>query len=240
MDTKKTKLPKLRKNLDKSPYECHYCGTRFRREGNFLKHSCKDMQREELLNTIDGERAWIYYSDWMKLKCRPVYTKKAFIRSRFFNAFINFSKYATRAKIPKIDLYIKYMIKNDYPPYMWVMDKVYGRYIDYYDYKIDPIISVKVSIETLDNLADTFRCNIDDVFNRTSHNTIISLIRQRQISPWLLIHSPQFLKYVNKASTEHEMILKSFISPMTWKKKLEKIPEKKRKLIRDIVRALNL
>jgi len=240
MVIKKMNLPKLKKNSDSLPYECHYCLKRFKREGNFLNHKCKDMRREELLGTINGEAAWLMYKDWMKLCGRRVHTKKSFIRSRFFNAFIDFYKYSLKLRIPRKDLFMKFMVDNKFPPTMWAMDKVYGQYISYLDYKVDPIVHVKISLETLDTLADTFNCSIEDVFDKIYHGEIIKLLQQRQLSPWLLIHSPKFLLFVKNASTEHEMILQSYIPLSIWQKKINKLSSKKREFIRNLVSRLNL
>lgn len=230
----------LKKNSNKIQYECSFCLKKFKYESGILKHQCEAMHRNMLMKTLTGEVAWQFYKTWMKLRNSRVYKKNLFVKSKYFNAFINFRKYSIKVGIPDTGLYIKYMISKLYSPSMWIMDDVYGEYVTYLDSMVDPITNVKISITTLDSLADSLDCAIEEVFNEILPGEVILLLRQRKLSPWLLIHSPKFHKFVKTATKEQERILRSYVSPGVWQQKLNKISPKKRELIRKLVRALNL
>jgi hypothetical protein len=56
-------------------------------------------------------------------------------------------------------------------------------------------------------------------------NEVIVLLRERQLSPWILLFSKKFKEMlVNRVSDEQRIIMESIIRPQYWTTKFKKLP----------------
>jgi hypothetical protein len=126
----------------------------------------------------------------------------AFMESKFYRSFVNFTQLVIDANIAKPDRYIQLMVENDLQPPMWCNNNVYKVYMDWYDKLSDPIEVVQASINYLFDICEKEEVQLEDVFMHLGAQRVISLIRQRRLTPWLLFHSPKFgslLKTLDKS-----------------------------------------
>jgi len=226
--------------MKEANFKCNHCSTSFVHEDRYLKHKCKQMQRKEDLETPLGQAAWLYYQYWMKANHRFVPEVKSFLHSKFFSPFMRFAKFVKEVRIPDPELYIELMIELDMMPAMWTSDIIYVAYIEYLDKKIPPIRNAKITIETLFNLAEDMKCDITEIFNHLDPHEVIQLIRQRKISPWLLLRSRKFNEfYHNRLTKDNRMLLETIVIPKRWAEKLKNSAEDVKK-IDQFVEALGL
>ena len=227
---------------EEAPYQCHYCHKRFQRESNFIKHKCKQMEREEKLRTALGQAAWQYYQDWMRLQRKRVPDDRTFLKSQYYNSFNRFAEFVKKLSLPSPDTFIKLMIDNDFPPTLWTRDEVYARYLEHLDRSVSPKQLAEITAQTLDKLADILECDISEVFEELHPNEAIELIKQRKLSPWILLNSQKFfvfLQKVNKENMEQFIILEAVIRPKYWGEQFQKKP-KVVKFMKTIVDGLDL
>lgn len=184
------------------------------------------MQRDAEFRTPEGQAAWLFYLKWMKAYRRGEPTVEAFLTSKFYNAFMKFSRFTKRVNIPDVDAYIWLMSKDDISPMMWTMDEAYARYIENTDRKLGANQNAKITIDTLFDLKDEYGCEVEDIFNIVEPNVIIQLLRQRRLSPWILLKSQKFKQFFkHSCSTEERMIMESIIRPAYWAEKFEQHPD---------------
>jgi len=208
--------------MSESRYQCHYCGHRFTHEHRFIKHRCKQMIRDEEFRSADGQAAWLYYQKWMKAYRRIVPNSKSFLHSKYFNSFFRFSQFVKRVQIPDIDAFIKMMKEKDISPTIWTNDQVYALFLEYMDRKVSPIRHAEITINTLFDLADEHDIDVSDIFDVVTPNEVIQLLRQRRLSPWILLNSTRFKQfYVDKTTAEERIVMESIIRPQYWKKKFD-------------------
>lgn len=206
-----------------TPFVCTYCGHRFSFEERYLKHRCKQMVREEQFKTPIGQQAWLYYQKWMKASHKLVPQVKAFLHSKFYGSFIRFAEFVQRSKIPDPDMYISLMVDIDMAPAMWTSDPVYALFIEHLDKKISPSKHAQITINTLFTIAENAQCDVSEVFNTLQPNDMIQLLRQRKLSPWLLLQSKKFKIFLTtKLTKEQRIILETIVRPHIWQDKLKK------------------
>jgi hypothetical protein len=204
-------------------FKCHYCGTMFSSEVRFLKHKCKQMKRDEEFNTPMGKSAWLMYQQWMKAYKRQVPQSKSFLHSKFYNSFIKFAKFAKQVNVPDMDLFIWLMKERDISPVIWDTDEVYTMYLEFIDRQGNPNKLAEVTIETLFGYTETYNCDISDIFEHVTPQVIIQHLRERRLTPWILLHSKKFKTFfINKTTTEDRIILESIIRPKYWTEKFNK------------------
>ena len=90
-----------------------------------------------------------------------------------------------------------------------------------------PAIShAQQTINTLFDIAEIGDCEVNEVFEMMTPSEVIQLLRERQLTPWLLLNSKKFMNfYISKVSSEERLIMESIIRPAYWAEKFEKYPK---------------
>ena len=207
-------------------FECSYCHKPFVKETTFLNHKCKTMERTEELKTQMGQMAYSLYGTWMKMYKRSVPRTESFMVSRYYGAFIKFAEYIKQINLPDVDAFIQMMIEKDLSPHLWTNDKVYVQYIEFLDRRSTPIKQASITVSTLLKQADQHNIDVSFIFDALSPSDVLQLIRERRISPWILLVSGKFKRTViEKWTLEQQQLLENLIRPMYWKLKFDKNPD---------------
>ncbi len=189
-------------------FECMHCHGKFVREDRYLAHRCKMMERDEEFHTPIGQSAWVYYDKWMRAYRRLVPAPSAFLKSRYYQSFVKFAKMVQVLHLPDVDAFILLMKEKDISPTIWANDQVYAIYLEYLDRRSTPAQQAKITVDTLFKIADAAECEVSDVFTILEPNEVISLLRERRISPWLLLFSPKFKDFlVNHTTPEQRIVM---------------------------------
>lgn len=205
-------------------YECSYCHKPFSTEARFMSHKCKTMERMETMQTIVGQIAYAQYCMWMRMYKRSEPPVETFMISKYYGAFINFAEYSKKMKLPDIEIFIKMMIEQDFSPHLWTNDKVYALYLEYIDRRTTPFKQASITINTLLFLADAAEVDVSEIFTLLNFNEVLQLIRERKLSPWILLTSVKFKQLIMNSSPEQQQLFKELIRPMYWKIKFDNNP----------------
>lgn len=183
------------------------------------------MKRAEEFQTPIGQAAWSFYQRWMKAKRYQVPRSDAFLHSKFYKPFIRFAKFAKRVNLPDVESFVWLMKEDDLPPVMWTNDEVYARYLEFLDRRADPQKRAKQTIKTLFAIADAASCDVSEVFDVITTPELIQLLRERRLSPWILLRSRKFKEFLTKATPEELTFIQTIIRPPYWKEKFEQRPQ---------------
>lgn len=221
-------------------YECSFCHSKFVQESRYLKHHCKEMKRDEEFRTPNGQAAWLFYQKWMKAYRRMIPNPESYLKSRYYQAFARFAKLTKTLHFPDVDAFIRLMKENDISPTIWNNDQVYAMYIEYLDRRTTPLQQARTTIDTLFSVSEKLECDIGDIFDNIHANEIITLLRERRISPWILLFSKKFMVILqHRASPEQRIIIESIVRPQYWTKKFNNHPEEVQ-LMKKYVEELNI
>lgn len=205
-----------------------------------MKHRCKQMIRDEEFRTPLGQAAWLYYQQWMKAYRRQIPRSQSFLHSKFYGSFVRFAKFVKAVHLPDPETFIWLMKEKDISPTIWNNDQVYALYLEFLDRKGDPQKQAQVTIDTLFDIADAADTDPGDVFNILTPSEVIQFLRERRLSPWVLLNSKKFMEfYVNRVSAEERIIMESIIRPKYWGEKFQKHPQAV-EMMRKYVAELNL
>lgn len=221
-------------------YECRFCGMRFKQESRFMNHRCVQMKRDAQIKTPLGQTAWSYYQKWMKSQRRSVPSIETFLTSKFYTTFIKFAEFAQKVGLPDIDTFIWYMTEKKIQPVIWMNNEIYTNYIEFIDKKADPFKEAQRTINNLFKIAGNLKCDVSEIFNHLYPNDVIQMLYQRQLSPWILIHSPKFKQFlITRASKDECIVMETIIRPNYWTEKKAKHPEVVEQM-KQFVRELDL
>jgi hypothetical protein len=176
------------------------------------------MKREEEMKSPNGQAALNYYQLWMRNMKRMPPPAAAFMTSKYFRTFVNFTLFSKKVDLPMPEKFIWFMVEKDYPPTLWTNDEVYSMYLEFLDHKTTPIEQAKLSLDTLYNYASNNRIEVDYVFDHLHPMDIIHMLRVRKLSPWLLLNSKKFrVLYATGVTDEQRIIMDALIGqPERW------------------------
>lgn len=200
---------------------CHFCNRRFKREVLFLKHDCKKKRRQQEIRTPIGQAAYSYYREWMRIRRFKEQSAAAFIDSNFYNAFINFAKMVQATNIGKPERYIQLMVECDIPPVLWCRDNAYAIYLDWVDTLSDPMDTVQNSIEYLIEMGKKLGVDLPNIIDALGSQQVLSLIRQRRLSPWVVFNSKKFGDMLRALSQDELKAFNLVINSSYWAKKFQ-------------------
>jgi hypothetical protein len=185
------------------------------------------MIRDEEFRTLNGQRAWNFYQKWMKAYRRQVPRSDAFLHSKFYKPFVRFAEFAKKVNLPDIDSFIWLMRDEDISPVLWTNDQVYVKYLEFLDRQADPYKRADLTVKTLLQIADAAQCDVSEVFDDViTVSELVQLLRERRLSPWILLRSKKFKHFlISKASPEELIIIEATIRAPYWKEKFEKHPD---------------
>lgn len=220
-------------------FQCKYCSATFVNEKNLKRHSCKYKKRyEHITKTSRGNTAYKKYLFWLKKCGRSVkyVDEHTFIHSTHYNYFIRFMQFSREKGIPNINLYITIMAQKGIIPQHWTQDMVLEFFLETYDWDISPKKHIATSVDTILRLSEALECEPNEIFEKLDSSSMLRLIQSRKISPWLLLNSKTFKKYLaTSASAKERDYINRFINPEKWKG----IIDKNTKLIKDIKMILD-
>lgn len=209
-------------NLSKSKnWHCHYCNRRFSGEMTFMKHHCEPRRRAQELMSPVGQAAYGYYREWMRLKRFSQPSSVAFMESRYYRAFINFAQLIQDANIANPEKYIQLMTEADVLPILWCREQCYSVYLEWVDKMSDPMDEVASSVNYLYDIAEKENVDIKDIFTHLGAARIISLVRQRRLSPWFLFCSKKFGALLKTLDKHQISAFNTVVNSSHWAKKFE-------------------
>ena len=220
---------------------CEYCRQDFKRQINFDKHECDAKVKFNYLKSAQGQAAFHYYKEWLKLhKHNGKVSEDTFLSSRYFISFQKFMIYANKMLLPNRQAFIVYMISLNILPTFWCSDELYVRYIENYDQVFAPLDQAEETVQTLYELSRIFDCKVDKVFEHLEAGDCIKLLKTRRLSPWIVLFSSLFAKYLQtKFNQEQQNLIQAVIDPRLWSDKFKNAPEDVNQM-KQIVKELKL
>lgn len=211
--------------MNEKQFQCVYCEKEFVSETRYLKHTCEKMQRHQDVKTPMGQSAYSLYQTWFRLKKKNVPDISVFLKSKYYKPFLSFAEFVKRLKITESELFIRMMNDMGILPSHWARDDMYSYYIEYLDRKISPKKQATITLKTLEKITESADCDIVDVFEAITANELIQLVRERKLSPWLLLKSAKFNVKFELMSHEEQGIFLKLVRVDYWKTKFLSQPD---------------
>lgn len=204
-------------------FVCKFCHKSLTSETRYLSHRCPAMKKTEEAQSPIGQAALGYYQRWMRVMKKHPPASSAFASSKYFRTFINFAQFVADVNLPLPDKFIWLMNEKKYPPMMWTHDDAYTQYLEFLDRKAEATDQAMLSVKTLIKISDKHDDDIANVFDHIRPAELIHLIRTRQLSPWLLLHSTKFkIFFRDNMSDEQKIILEALVNPEYWSDQFER------------------
>lgn len=197
-------------------YECKYCGKTYKQVERFRVHYCDERKKHEALFTIEGQLGFALYTKWISRRFGGSTDHEMFKRSRMFNAFIRFAKFYRKINgLNDLDQFLDLMIKRNIQPCNWVRDCVISFYLDTIDKK-PPVERIESSVKSIRALSYAYDCSSDELFLTVQFCDIVDFVKLGELSPWILLNSKQFHRWLSRLTDEQQLIMESVIDSDKW------------------------
>ena len=117
------------------------------------------------------------------------------------------------------------MVENNYLPQMWYNTTVYEQYLVAFDDRVKPLKQAEITFRYLDILARSLECEPAEVFDYIYVNELVKLIQCRRFSPWVLLVSKRFHRYMEECDEDEVPVLETMVNEDIWSKKFKAWPK---------------
>lgn len=207
-------------------FECKFCNKRYLKEAQLKKHTCELKERDEFVRTDKrGRFSFTVYKTWIKARGYQKPTRDTFIESRYYNSILKFADFYYETMLPDVEDYVDFMVEDSLLPPMWTNSTVYEHYLVAFDDRVRPLKQAEISFKYLDILARSLECEVDEVFDYIYVNELAKLIQCRRLSPWVLLVSKRFLRYLAECDPDELPVLETMVSDNVWAPKFKAWPK---------------
>lgn len=222
-------------------YECEYCEKKILRKSAYDAHMCTQKERHLFLKTRQGMSTYELYLHWRKTNGRSATTVNTFVASRYYTGFVKFYKFSRNVGLPEPKMFIEFANDKGLLPNTWLNMELYDAYVLHFDTNISPMKLAELSLKTLYALSNILECDVSDVFDHLETHEIAQLINERKLSPWLLLNSKSFMRFLNRIAKNKSdtIVLKSVLDSDSWYNKFFNDPSTVAKM-REICSKINL
>jgi hypothetical protein len=202
-------------------FTCEHCGREFAREQTIATHPCPPRERAELLGTELGQRAFSLYNQWRLVQLKPTVTAAVFADTKEFNTFLKLDDYFTKLGVAFPAVFMGEMKKLKLLPMHWKNPQCYSLYIKAIDFDLDPWKAVQHTLEFLQDLATTLQVELRDLAHKLGPHATISLLRRRELTPWVAFHAPSFKSIMRQMDPWQVKALTQAVNEPLWRRRFE-------------------
>lgn len=220
-------------------YECKYCRRKMTSERAFMAHRCEPMERAEHMHTSLGQAAYLYYKLWFDELRRKPPSHETFLTSAYYRSFMKLATFVKEVNMPNPEKYVELMTERKLAPALWTRNEAYASYLEWMDKTAPSLEQAAVTVETLQTFAEQLNVAPGDVFDQLEYGAVLTLVTQRKLSPWLLLCSTRFKKWLSEKTVDEQRRFMQLIGIEYWAYRFEKNPDKVREL-KEIAQALGI
>jgi hypothetical protein len=186
-----------------------------------MKHACETRRRwlqKDHRNSVLAFMAFdTYYTRCLPNQKRDIW---AFIKSRYYNAFLKWADYVIENQISASRQYLDYLIENQIPIDNWTKDYNLEKFNKTFILKESPESGIIRSIEYLEKWAEYNQMPMTEFFVSEHPNNIIHQFKMGRMSPWFLFCSSIGMKWVVSLNPMHYKALEDFLNVDLWNRKI--------------------
>jgi len=221
-------------------FECSFCESRFVHETKFTKHRCDLMVRDEYVRTdVDGRFAFRVYKTWIEVRGYQRPRRSAFIESKYYNTIVKFVDFYREMMLPDLEDYMRFMVEDNLLPGMWSNAGIYEQYLIAFDDRVRPLKQADITFKYMDVLTESLDCTYAELFDYIDVREMVKLIQCRRFSPWVLLSSKRFMRYLAECNPNEAPALEAMVEDSMWQPRLRAWP-KAYKAIRELTKELGI
>ncbi len=213
----------LKNSPESELHVCEFCKREFHKEISLINHRCEKKRRWFNRDEPISRMAFMAWARFYELNGRLVkqgqkkQSFREFIDSRYYAAFIKFSRQLIELNALEPAKFIDYVIKNNLPLDKWTHDIVYENYVADLIKHEAPEAALARNIELMQQWSNQTGEQWQDFFRRVNVMQATAWIKAGRISPWVLYNADSAEELLNRCSPEQLHIIKDSVKIPQWK-----------------------
>lgn len=178
----------------KTKHKCKFCNKSFAKETTLDTHSCIYRDRFRAKETKEFIQAYTMYMNYHQYQnlsmSKTVEPVMHFIKSSFFNEFMNFSEYVLNTYIVEKDKFIETMLRGSTPIKSWNSLNTYMSWVKTVSKEENISMAIARSIESLMEWQEITGNEWTTFFTKVSTERFKFWLETGKISPWFVNIQP--------------------------------------------------
>jgi len=150
------------------------------------------------------------------LKRRGCKSEDSFLRSANFPHFVKLSRFGREVHIPNLSLYLKIMVAANRRPNTWTNDHSYRIFLETMNSQTAANEMIEISAKTIQSLAEKNEMRVPVYVLLMGVGEMLQLIRQRRLSPWIVLNSDLFKRKIQESTPEEKEVIAKLIDADYW------------------------
>ncbi len=150
------------------------------------------------------------------MKRRGCKSEDSFLRSASFPHFVKLCRFGREVHIPDLALYLKIMVAADRRPNTWISDRSYRIFLETMNSQTAATEMIEISAKTIQSLAEKNEMRVPAYVLLMGIGEMLQLMRQRRLSPWIILNSNLFKRKIQEATPEEKEIIAKLIDADYW------------------------
>lgn len=213
---------------------CQFCGKTFVRKSWFARHTCAKKRKFEETNDAVVQHAYRVYTYWMRaqglLKKNKEPNLDKFLKSPYKKSMVDLILFCRSNGIASPYSYIDWLLSKRIMAKYWLDESRIEEYLVYTNKHEDPEEQAIWSLNHIERwvLENPEERTVEQFFERLTAGTILSLVRQKKIKPWVLFtYEPIASKWLDDEHYNPEVFYKidDIINCGYWSDKIDETPD---------------
>lgn len=203
-------------------HRCKYCEREFARIATVSTHKCQPRERFiYITKTVKGVAFYNLYKQYCGSKRYRVLPHIEFTSSTLYTFLHKGYEFARKKNIPNIGIFFEYTVKKGIPVQLIGFEETYQEYLTYIDTEMEPSDCIEQSISWIIRHCNKMDVEPSKFFNHINTNTLLHDIKQRRLTPWILLSSEKFRTKMLNSSPEQYNVFSYYVNLIAWKHKMK-------------------
>lgn len=221
---KDSKFTKTDDTTNQETFECHFCNKKYKKVETLTTHKCKIRDRLNFKGETYFRLAFLSFNifyEWGFPRGKPK-TEIDFIKSSYFDNFLEYGKFMVAVKINDLEKYTKFLLSNNVPIKHWCDESIYGTFVDRIIKSESPEVAVERTIITMEKWAAKNNKPFQNFFKEAEPSLILKSIKQGKVSPWVVYNTVTGKQFMKRLTPIHIQSLYGLIDPDFWSYEFKK------------------
>ena len=212
--------------LKERVYKCTFCEREFVRKTWYEKHMCDKKRRFLDRNNITTIRAHRLFNHWQRrtrlLRRGQMKSMDEFMRSPFYNAFVNLAEFTTAEYVVSGFKYVDWLVDNEIPQVKWCNPRDLDDYRTYLRESEDPEAQAETSCKNIRVWCADNGIQMPEFFKTITPGQAFNMVRENKLSPWVLLgYQPAVRDLTSRFKQDMLFQLNEHINVQYWMDKAD-------------------
>lgn len=171
----------------------------------------RESNEYEVLAAFEAQK---YYNRMMHRRGSTDIDK--FVKTATYTHFVKLIRFSKEVHLPDLELYIKLMVDSKRSPNTWCTDRSYRVFLQKMNTSTNATDAIRLSAKELQDFSEKAELPVKEIVSLMAMPDVLQMIRQRRISPWIILNSRLFAQKISESDASQRDALSKIVDPDYW------------------------